>query len=293
MAEPATVGTLLREGIARLGVAQRRDLELLLAGLLGLNLAGLIRESTSPVEPARVSAWREQLLALAAGTPVAQLLGHWEFWSLEFEVDSHVLIPRPDTELLVETGIALAAEVPAGPVLDAGTGSGVIAVCMARECADRAVLAVDRSATALAVARRNAERLAPGRIGFLQGNWLTALAPARFALLLGNPPYIAENDPALEATGSLRFEPRSALAAGTDGLSDLSMLAGTAGAHLLPGGAIALEHGWNQGDAVRRLLGAAGFSRIETRRDLAGHERVTLGHWQPAAPRRNAEPRPY
>ena len=277
MPEPTTVADLLREALAQLPADRQLDVEWLLGHVLQLDRAGLRRERDAPVSSAQQRRWREVFSVLCAGRPVAQLLGSWEFWSLEFEVDEHVLIPRPDTECLVALGCELARAAPAGPVLDLGTGSGAVAVCLARELPDRQVFALERSAAALSVARRNVARLAPGRVGLLRGSWLAAVADASCAVIVANPPYVTDDDPGLAAAGTLSFEPRTALAAGPDGLDDLRVITAEAPARLFSGGWLALEHGSDQGAAVRALLEASRFHRVDTRRDLAGHERVSFG----------------
>lgn len=277
MPEAPTVGGLLREALARMPRDRHLDVEWLLAHVLGLDRAGLRRERESDVAAPQLQRWTDAFDDLLAGTPVAQLLGCWEFWSLEFEIDRHVLIPRADTECLVEVACELATNAPAGPLVDLGTGSGAVAVCLARELPGRQVVAVERSTAALVVAARNVARLAPGRVLPVQGSWLASLGADSCALIVGNPPYVADDDPGLAADGPLRFEPRGALAAGPDGLDDLRIIAAQAPRRLLPGGWLALEHGADQGAAVRDLLAQQGLSNIETRRDLAGHDRVTLG----------------
>jgi release factor glutamine methyltransferase len=207
---------------------------------------------------------------------MAYLLGRREFWSLEFLVDERVLIPRPETELLVETALELVAAAPSGALVDLGTGSGAVAVALARECAAREVVAVDLSAAALEVAAFNVARLAPGRVRLLRGDWLAAFAPDAVALVVSNPPYVEDGYGGL-ASAALGHEPRAALAAGTDGLDALRVLVPQARRCLRCGGWLVVEHGAGQGAAVRELFGAAGFVAVATRRDLAGHERATAG----------------
>ncbi len=272
-----TLGALLQTALAEFGPEARLDLELLLGEVLGLNRAGLIRERLMRVTADQQARFQQLLLGWREGRPVAQLLGRREFWSLALMVDEHVLVPRPDTELLVETGLALLAEAPDGAVVDLGTGSGAVAIALASELGGRPVIAVERSATALRVAAHNIIGHANQRVLLVQGRWLEALAPACAALIVSNPPYLGDAEPGLRADGALRFEPRQALAAGPEGLDDLAAIARAAPAHLQPGGWLALEHGATQGSAVRELLRAAGFDVITTLRDLAGHERVTQG----------------
>jgi release factor glutamine methyltransferase len=205
-----------------------------------------------------------------AGEPVAYLVGHKEFHGLTFRVDARVLVPRPDTETLVEWALAVLEGVTTPRVLDLGTGSGAIALALQRQRPDAEVLAIDASEEALAVARANATRLGlPVR--FAHGHWLDGI-DARFDLIVSNPPYIAENDAHLPA---LRHEPRQALVSGPDGLQDLRLLCAQVPARLAPGGWVLLEHGHDQADAVRELLRAAGLQGIQSRRDLAGIERCS------------------
>jgi release factor glutamine methyltransferase len=210
------------------------------------------------------------------GEPIAYLVGEREFRGLLLHIDPSVLIPRPETELLVDEALARAPT--GGRVLDLGTGSGAIAVALAVARADLAITATDASEAALAIAQGNARRHgADPRIRFRAGHWWRALEPAdRFDLVVSNPPYIADGDSHLRE-GDLRFEPRSALASGPDGLEALRDIAAGAATRLSHGGWLLLEHGWDQASAVRSLLGSAGLVAVESLRDLAGHERVTLG----------------
>lgn len=275
-----TVSVLLRiqaEGIEPI------DRELLLAEALGRSRGWLYAHPEAAV-PAPAQARFEALLARRqAGEPVAYLLGRQGFWSLELEVGPATLIPRPETECLVELALA---RLPAGQplrVADLGTGSGAIALALARERPQARIVATDASVAALAVARRNAERLGLGRVEFRQGDWLAPLCGERFDLIASNPPYIEAGDPHL-TQGDLRFEPPAALASGADGLDAIRVIVRDAGRHLHPGGWLLLEHGWNQGPAVRVLLEDAGFSEVATERDLEGRDRVSLGRRTQIAP---------
>jgi len=216
----------------------------------------------------------------AAGEPVAHLLGRREFWSLPLMVDASTLIPRPDTEVLVEQALARLPVDGTDPVLDLGTGTGAIALAIKSERPARPVWAVEQSAAALALARRNSAALNLP-LELRQGSWFAPLAGQRFALIASNPPYIDAADPHL-AQGDVRFEPASALVADEQGLADLRHIIQLAPDHLLPGGWLLLEHGWQQGTAVRQLLSARGFVQVETCRDYGDQERVSLGQW-PAA----------
>lgn len=209
------------------------------------------------------------------GEPVAYLLGTREFWSLSLRVTPDTLIPRPDTELLVE--LALSRDLPRqARVVDLGTGSGAIACALAHERPDWQILATDRSEAALCVARENVSRLQLGNVTCAQGDWWDAVPAGRYHLLVSNPPYVAADDRHLQR-GDLRFEPRSALMADEEGLADLAVLARGASSRLEDGGWLLVEHGFDQGSRVRDLLESAGLEAVHTARDLAGQERVTLG----------------
>ena len=208
------------------------------------------------------------------GEPVAYLTGHRGFWSLDLEVTPATLIPRSETELLVE--LALEKLMDGGSAADLGTGSGAIALAIAHERKQSRVIATDASNDALDVARRNARRLAIVNVEFRHGEWFAPLQGERFDLVASNPPYIAVGDPHLDQ-GDLRFEPASALSSGSDGLDDIRIIVAHAPAHLHASGWLMLEHGHDQGNGVRALLEAAGFVEVATRRDLEGRDRVTLG----------------
>ena len=210
-----------------------------------------------------------------AGEPVAYITGEREFFSLAFRVTPAVLIPRPETELLVEAALAsIPADAPAR-VLDLATGSGCVAVAIANERPGAQVTATDVSREALAVARENAKRHGT-RIDLVESDWFAALAGRRFDLIVANPPYVAEDDPHL-AAGDLRFEPRAALVAGPKGLDCIETIVEQAIHHLRAGGRLLFEHGYDQAPCARALLAAAGYGDIVTRRDLAGIERVSGG----------------
>ncbi len=267
----ATVRELLRAAPAAVA---RRDAEVLLCHCLGKPRTWLFGWPEAGVDPAAENRFRELLLARARGEPVAYLTGEREFWSLALAVDPATLIPRPDTEILVEWALQCPLP-PNSTVLDLGTGSGAIALALAAERAGWSVTAVDNSAAALGVAQANADRLGLG-VQFLLSDWFRAVRGRRYHLLVANPPYIAPDDPHLRR-GDVRYEPPGALVADDAGLADLARIAGDAPAHLHPRGWLLLEHGYQQGEAVRRLLHNAGFEQVRTRADLAGRERVTGG----------------
>ncbi|SHL72503.1 peptide chain release factor N(5)-glutamine methyltransferase [Rhodanobacter sp. OK091] len=214
----------------------------------------------------------------ANGEPVAYITGHGGFWSLDLEVTPATLIPRPETELLVELALQRLPDDNACSVADLGTGSGAIALAIAHERPHAQVVATDASADALAVARRNAQRHAIGNIAFVHGDWLAPLAGRQFELIVSNPPYIETADPHL-GQGDLRFEPVSALASGLDGLDDIRRIVHDAPARLHPGGWLLFEHGWNQGEASRALLQEAGYAEVFTAQDLEQRDRVSGGRF--------------
>ncbi len=210
------------------------------------------------------------------GVPVAYLIGSRGFWSMDLAVNSDVLIPRPETELLVELALQRIPPDMGMEVVDLGTGSGAIALALARERPRARVLACDASVAALEVARGNAERMGIANVSFAQGDWYAAVGDVRFALIASNPPYIAIGDAHL-ARGDLRYEPALALSSGVDGLDAIRTIIAGAPMHLLDGGWLLLEHGWDQADAVRELLKAVGFTNLATYRDLGDRDRVSLG----------------
>jgi release factor glutamine methyltransferase len=268
------VRQLLAEATTRLG--DRAEAAILLAHALGKPRSWLLAHADDPADTAGAAAFAALVERRAAGEPVAYLTGHRGFWTLDLEVTPATLIPRPETELLVELALAKLPREGAPRVADLGTGSGAIALAIARECPHTRVLATDASAAALAVARRNAEANRIRNVGFAQGDWFAALGDERFDLIVSNPPYIAADDPHLER-GDLRFEPGSALASGSDGLDDIRRIVAGARSHLAGDGWLLFEHGWDQGTAVRGLLDAAGYRDVFTVQDLEQRDRVSGG----------------
>jgi release factor glutamine methyltransferase len=240
-----------------------------------VNPAWLIAHDTDPLTDTQISAFQSLSLRRLAGEPIAYLTGTREFYGRPFQVSPDVLIPRPDTELLVELALARIPVDQPTAVLDLGTGSGCIAITLALERPLALVTAVDRSAAALAIAQHNADSL-NARVEFLTSDWFGALSGRGFDLIVSNPPYIAVADPHLKR-GDVRFEPLTALAAGQDGLDDLRLLTHSACAHLKPGGTILLEHGYDQSEDVLSLLRLNGIPTPQSWPDLAGISRVSGG----------------
>jgi release factor glutamine methyltransferase len=272
-----TVRATLAQAIAALtGVEAGREAELLLQHALGRTRAWLYAHADDAVDGFAVGRVRELVARRQAGEPLAYITGRREFWSLDLAVSPAVLIPRPETELLVELAIQKIPHAQATAVADLGTGSGAIALAIAHERPRAQVLATDASAAALDVARGNAARVGVTNVGFALGDWCAALGNARFDLIVSNPPYIAAADPHLRR-GDLRFEPPPALASGIDGLDAIRAIVETAPAHLRPGGWLLLEHGFEQGRAVRAFLEKSGFVEVFTAHDLEDRERVSGG----------------
>lgn len=257
----------------------RLDLELLLCKVLEKPRAYLYTWPERILSEDELARFEALLAERKKGKPVAHLLGEKEFWSLNLRVNESTLIPRPETELLVEAALSLPLRDKAS-VLDLGTGTGAIALALASERPGWQLSAVDSSEEALRLARENCRQLALSNVNVMQSDWFAALGDAlvdsAFDLIVANPPYIDVEDPHLQQ-GDLRFEPHSALVAGEQGLADLRHIANETGNHLLPGGWLLVEHGFEQGAAVRELFVAAGFQCVETRKDLGGRERLTLG----------------
>ena len=257
------------------GESPRADADALLCHLLGCRRSYLMTWPERELDAAQQATLEGWLTRRLAGEPVAHLVGEREFWSLPLKVSPATLIPRPDTEVLVEQALA---RLPAGPcaLLDLGTGTGAIALALKSERPDATVWAVDRMPEAAALARHNSTALGLPII-VRDGSWFEPLEDApRFDLIVSNPPYIDGADPHL-AEGDVRFEPRSALVADEQGLADIRRIVAQAPAHLAPGGWLLLEHGWSQGEAVRQLLLQHGYQQVETVRDYGDNERVTLG----------------
>ncbi len=273
------IGAALVRATARLAAGSdsgRLDAELLLAHVLGIERGQLRARDGESLSERQARDFEGLVSRRERGEPVAYLLGRRDFWTLSLEVNAAVLVPRPETELLVEIALERLRGRLGPAVLDLGAGSGAIGLALASERPDAQIDLVDSSAAALAVAERNRARLALGNARTLLGDWYAPVAGRHYALIVANPPYLAATDPHLGAA-PLGHEPRQALVSGPEGLEALAIIAAGASAHLDPGGALILEHGASQGAATRALLASVGLDGIETRRDLAGLERATLG----------------
>jgi release factor glutamine methyltransferase len=262
----------VRDALAGSGL-EAREARLLLAEATGFSVASVLAHAERDVPPQAGELFTDWAARRRAGEPIAYLLGRREFYGLTLGLTRAVLIPRPETELLVDRALAQISDSRQTRVADLGTGSGAVALAIKRHRPRVHVVATEASADALEVARRNAARLSLA-IELRHGRWFEPLAGETFDLIVSNPPYIAYNDPHL-SQGDLRFEPRAALVAGPDGLEALRAIVAGAEAHLRPGGWLMLEHGLGQDSRVRELLAGAGFEGIHTWPDLAGIARVT------------------
>jgi release factor glutamine methyltransferase len=285
-----TTRGLVGHGVQRLAAVSESpalDAELLLSHAIGQPRARLKSHPEEVPAAADIARYLEFVERRARGEPLAYIVGHRGFWTLTLAVTPAVLVPRPETELLVERALSLRPE-PTGRVADLGTGSGAIALALASERPQWQVTATDISADALDVARRNADALGLRNVELVQGSWFEPLAGRRFHLIVSNPPYIGPEEPEMDSP-ALRFEPRNALTPGSDavgaltsraaGLASLFAIVRTAAPHLEPGGWLLLEHGSTQGPDVARELVVRGFRHVRSHRDLAGHERMTEAQW--------------
>lgn len=273
----ARLDLALRAAAARLpGPDARHEAEQLLLHVLGRDRAWLFAHGDDPLPASGAATLDAWLARRASGEPLAYLLGRRGFWTLDLQVSPATLIPRPETERLVELALERLPDDRPLRIADLGTGSGAIALALASERPLAQVVATDLSGDALRVAQANAETNRIANVAFRHGSWLAPLAGERFDLIASNPPYIADGDPHL-MQGDLRYEPPAALSSGADGLDAIREIVATAPAYLLPGGWLLLEHGWDQGEAIRALLLAAGFVDIATETDLEQRDRVTLG----------------
>ena len=274
----------LRQAVSQLAASEspRRDAEILLGFVTGRARTFILAFGETELLPAEQAQLEALLARRQRGEPVAHLVGTREFWSLPLFVSPATLIPRPDTECLVEQALARLPSTPCD-ILDLGTGTGAIALALASERPDCHITAVDLMPDAVALAQRNAEHLGIANVTLRQSHWFSALSGQRFATIVSNPPYIDAQDPHL-AEGDVRFEPRSALVAADRGLADLAWIIEQGRAFLLPDGWLLLEHGWQQGEAVRALFAKNGYQNVETTRDYGGNERLTAGRLGPSQP---------
>ncbi|WP_444892993.1 peptide chain release factor N(5)-glutamine methyltransferase [Microbulbifer sp. TRSA001] len=272
--------TSVKENIARCAQltdsdSARLDAELLLGSVLGRERTWLYTWPEYELNEAEQVRYEQLLQRRQAGEPVAHLIGEREFWSLSLKVDSSTLIPRPDTELLVETALEL---FPQGRLraLDLGTGTGAIALALASERPGWEIIAAEKSPAAVALAEENRRSLKLQNVQVIQSDWFSSLEPQPFSLIVSNPPYIDASDPHL-VQGDVRFEPRTALVAERQGLADIEHIATTASDYLENDGWLMVEHGWQQAESVRDIFSAAGLNKVSSRRDYSGWERITLG----------------
>jgi release factor glutamine methyltransferase len=273
-ADSATLASALQISVPE----ARREIQSLLTYALGIDLAALLAHPERVAEARATAAYAQTFARRLGGEPMAYVLGQREFYSLSFEVTPAVLIPRSETELLVEMALARLPEHATAAVLDLGTGSGCIAVTLAKLRPAARVVAIDLSHAALAVAERNARRQRVTNVEFRAGSWFESARGERFDLIVSNPPYVAEHDPHL-LEGDLRAEPSLALVAGPYGLEGLRAIISQAPQHLLPGGVLLVEHGYQQAQAVAGLLDTAGFVDLIARTDLAGIPRAAGGRY--------------
>lgn len=275
----SSVGELLRWGQGQLAGSEEAagDAQALLAHVLGRDRSWLFAWSEQDVTARDEASYRELLAQRLRGRPIAHITGQRAFWTLQLRVDESTLIPRPETEHLVEQALQLGGADRPLRVLDLGTGSGAVALALASERRHWRITACDRSKAALAVARRNARDLGLGKLELVLSDWFEAI-DGRFDLIVSNPPYIANRDPHL-SQGDLRFEPPEALASGDDGLRDIRHIVAHAPRHLEAGGWLLFEHGYQQGPAARQALQGAGFTQVYTQEDLAGLERLSAGKY--------------
>mgnify|MGYP003134406214 FL=1 len=276
-----TCEALLKEASSRIeSDSPRLDAELLLSHITGLSRTSFRAWPEREVTNAHAEAFEALVQERVAGRPVAHLLGHQEFWSLPLKVSASTLIPRPDTECLVEVALALPLP-PQASVLDLGTGTGAIALALASEHVGWRISACDAEPEAVALARENAVALGLN-LSVVQSSWFSGLEPERFDLIVSNPPYIPDSDRHLEE-GDVRFEPASALVSGSDGLDDLRLIISQAPDWLVEGGWLLVEHGFDQAEAVAQLFHTRGFKAVETRQDYGNRDRMTLGQWSSGA----------
>lgn len=274
------IDTALNQAREQLGLLSneesRIDAEILLCHILNKNRAYLYTHPETLLPPAQYAHYQELIAQRRQGMPIAYITGQRDFWTLTLAVTKHTLIPRHETERLVELALELTTQDSKQSILDLGTGSGAIALALASERPHWAIDACDSSTKALSVARANANSLNITNVTFYLSNWFTDLPGAHYNLIVSNPPYIDEQDPHIEQ-GDLRFEPRSALVSAKQGLADLTVIAQQAGQHLASGGLLLLEHGYDQKVQVHDILVKTGYHNIQCWQDIQGHDRVSGG----------------
>ncbi|MFZ2406793.1 MAG: peptide chain release factor N(5)-glutamine methyltransferase [Methylobacter sp.] len=254
------------------------DAEVLLCMALNQPRSHLRAWPDKQLQPAQLAAFEALLEQRQQGTPIAYITGSREFWSRDFQVSPDVLIPRPDTELLIELSLNLIPADEPAKIIDLGTGSGIIAITLAAERPQAQVSAADFSLAALRIAQLNADKHHVGNIQFYHSDWFAGVPDTRFNLIISNPPYIAEDDPHLQQ-GDVRFEPQTALSAAEQGLADIRIIAAAARNYLEPGGHLLIEHGYNQQQQVQALFKDLHYDNVQTYIDLSGQPRVTYGQW--------------
>jgi len=276
--EKFSIAELLRLGSVLEGVSDspRLDLEVLLCHVLDKPRSYLFTWPEKSLDQKSTQQFNDLLKRRAEGEPIAYLTGKKEFWSLSLEVNTTTLIPRPDTEVLVETALNI-IDKPDARVLDLGTGTGAIALALANEHPCWQIIAVDIVPEAVALAEKNRQRLGLNNVSVMCSNWFEGVTQQKFDLIVTNPPYIDVDDHHLKE-GDVRFEPDSALVSGDQGLADIQLIICGAKRYLAEGGCLLIEHGYQQAGAVRNMLCDEGFTQVETRRDLGGHERLSLGY---------------
>ncbi len=274
---PITIGSLLREMSHTLKSSSptpQLDAEVLLMHVTGFNRAELITQQTALIDNDQVLRLKNFLARRQTGEPIAYITGVREFWSMELRVTSATLIPRPETELLVDQALARIPKETSWKIADLGTGTGAVALALAKERPRCHLIATDISSAALKIAEANIKKLGLKNIELRQGNWLQPLANEKLDMIVSNPPYVNSDDPHLEQ-GDVRFEPKAALMAGADGLDTIRHLAQQARQYLIPNGGLLLEHGWQQASAIRQLFYQHGYRDIVCYQDMAGHNRVS------------------
>jgi release factor glutamine methyltransferase len=247
----------------------------LLTHVTGFSRVSFFARPEKSLTPEQVVLLSTLLSRRLDGEPIAYITGKKEFWSLSLEVEPGVLVPRPDTEILVEKALSLYTQLPQGCIIELGTGSGAIALALAQEIDDQAIVAVERSAQALRVAASNIKSFGMERVHLIQSSWLDALQSQSAAMIISNPPYLAADD---EHLPSLKHEPHNALVSGSTGLEDLQTIIKESRRVCKPGGVLMLEHGYQQGQDVRSILTNYNYLHVQTDRDLAGHERISYGY---------------